>query len=137
MQQQHVDLVASLRRNCEELLLNVGELHRFAATMRDRGEALETAGLDREDFYRAKYERHRIQTLLATLTERQLEVLKRVLGGQGNKAIAFDLGVSSKTIETHRARLMQKLKARSFAELVRLALAGGCRFFVENHCRHD
>jgi DNA-binding NarL/FixJ family response regulator len=131
MQHQHVDLVASLRKNCEDLRLNVGKLHGCVAALRDSGETLKRAGFDCEHFSGMKDERHRIETVLATLTERQLEVIKRVLRGQANKVIAFDLGVSSKTIETHRARVMQKMKARSFPELVRLAIAGGCRFFVE------
>jgi two-component system response regulator FixJ len=47
-------------------------------------------------------------------------VLEGILAGRANKAIAFDLGVSPKTVETHRARVMQRFGATSFAELVRV-----------------
>jgi FixJ family two-component response regulator len=44
-----------------------------------------------------------------------------VVAGESNKAIAFDLGLSQKTVETHRARVMKKLQAKSLAQLVRIA----------------
>ena len=52
------------------------------------------------------------------------EVLEHVVTGKLNKQIADHLGVVEKTIKVHRARVMQKMKVRSLAELVRLA--GGC-----------
>ena len=55
------------------------------------------------------------------LTARETEVMERVVKGHANKVIAFDLGVSQRTIEIHRARVMQKMGARSLAELVRMA----------------
>ena len=58
---------------------------------------------------------------VATLTPREKEVMDRVVAGQANKVIAFDLGVSQRTVEIHRARVMQKMAARSLAQLVRLA----------------
>jgi DNA-binding NarL/FixJ family response regulator len=63
--------------------------------------------------------------LLATLSARQRDVLQRILGGQPNKVMAFELGVSEKTIETHRARLMKKLEARTLAKMVETALLAG------------
>ena len=59
-----------------------------------------------------------IRSRLATLTPRETEVMKRVVRGQANKVIALDLGVSQRTVELHRARVMRKLKMRSLAELV-------------------
>ncbi|MGD2081959.1 MAG: response regulator [Chromatiales bacterium] len=56
------------------------------------------------------------------LTPREEEVLARLVDGQANKVIAADLGISTRTVETHRARLMGKLEVRSFATLVRVAL---------------
>jgi FixJ family two-component response regulator len=55
---------------------------------------------------------------LALLTRRETEVMQRVVRGQANKVIAMDLGVSQRTVELHRARVMRKLKMRSIAELV-------------------
>ena len=47
--------------------------------------------------------------------------MDKVVAGRANKVIAMDLGVSQRTIELHRARVMQKMRVRSLAELVRLA----------------
>ena len=56
---------------------------------------------------------------LKTLTPREMEVMQRVVSGQANKVIAMDLGVSPRTVELHRARVMRKLKLRSVAALVK------------------
>ena len=58
---------------------------------------------------------------IARLSPRQRRVLEKVIAGESNKAIAYDLGLSQKTVETHRARVMRKLNASSLAELVRIA----------------
>ena len=60
---------------------------------------------------------------LASLTPREREVLDRVVVGQRNKTIAYDLVASPRTIEVHRARVMEKMGARSLSELVRKAIA--------------
>jgi two-component system, LuxR family, response regulator FixJ len=57
---------------------------------------------------------------LDTLTPRESEVLEKVVQGCANKVIAMDLGVSQRTVELHRARVMQKMGVRSVAELVQL-----------------
>lgn len=62
---------------------------------------------------------------LALLSGREREVLKRMVDGRPNKLIARELGVSTRTVEAHRARVMEKLAVRSLAEAVRLALCNG------------
>ena len=59
-----------------------------------------------------------IRARIAALTPRETEVMRRVVRGHANKVIALDLGVSQRTVELHRARVMRKLKMRSVAELV-------------------
>lgn len=59
------------------------------------------------------------------LTARQREVLKLVAGGKSTKEIAFDLNLSVKTVETHRAQIMERLGIRDVAGLVRYALRTG------------
>jgi two-component system response regulator TtrR len=61
---------------------------------------------------------------LATLTQREREVMDLVVGGKQNKLIADELGISIKTVEAHRARVMDKMGAASIAELVQAALEG-------------
>lgn len=68
-------------------------------------------------------EHHEIQHRLSHLTPREREVMQMVTDGRSNKEIANALGVSAKTIEAHRARVMEKMQAGSLAELVRMALA--------------
>ncbi len=60
---------------------------------------------------------------LALLTSREREVLDGLVAGLPNKSIAYDLGISPRTVEVHRARVMQKLQAKSLSEVIRLALA--------------
>ena len=62
---------------------------------------------------------------LATLTPREREVLAQVVAGRLNKQIAADLGTVEKTIKVHRARVMEKMKVQSVAELVRLTERAG------------
>jgi two-component system response regulator FixJ len=64
-----------------------------------------------------------ITARLATLTPREHEVMQRLVTGLPNKTIAYDLGSSPRTVEVHRARVMEKMGARSLAELVRMTIA--------------
>lgn len=61
-----------------------------------------------------------IRDRIATLTPREQEVMRKVVDGCANKVIALDLGVSQRTIELHRARVMHKMGVRSLADLVKV-----------------
>ena len=61
--------------------------------------------------------------IIATLTARQREVMDRVLAGEPSKNIAADLGISQRTVETHRAEIMRRTATKSLPELARLALS--------------
>jgi FixJ family two-component response regulator len=69
---------------------------------------------------REQAELSEIRARLATLTPREREVLEHVVTGKLNKQIAGDLGTVEQTVKVHRARVMQKLRLQSVAELVRL-----------------
>ena len=62
---------------------------------------------------------------LELLTPRERDVLDGLVKGLPNKTIAYDLGISPRTVEIHRARVMEKMQANSLSELVRMALAAG------------
>jgi two-component system response regulator FixJ len=65
---------------------------------------------------------------LATLTDREREVFAAVVEGHPNKTIAYDLEISPRTVEVHRANVMAKMGARSLPELVRMAVSAGIIF---------
>lgn len=66
--------------------------------------------------------RQQILQRLEKLTPREHEVMERVVQGQANKVVAIDLGVSERTVEIHRSRVMSKMEASSLAHLVRMVL---------------
>src|SRR3974390_964509 len=70
-------------------------------------------------------ERAAINDRLAALSNREREVLEGLVAGQANKQIAFDLGISPRTVEIYRANLMTKMQAASLSNLVRMALIAG------------
>jgi len=70
-------------------------------------------------------ERGNIEARLAALSNRERDVLKGLVAGHANKQIAYDLGISPRTIETYRANLMMKMQAGSLSDLVRMALVAG------------
>ena len=65
----------------------------------------------------------RIRERLSSLSPREREVLTLVTQGKANKMVAGDLGVSQRTVEIHRAHVMQKMEANSLAELVRMMMS--------------
>ncbi len=67
-------------------------------------------------------ERHEVRRRSDSLTAREREVMSQVVQGKANKVIASDLGVSQRTVEIHRARVMEKMQAASLAQLVRMVL---------------
>jgi FixJ family two-component response regulator len=71
-------------------------------------------------------ERQRLsEALLGKLTPREQQVLERIVAGRLNKQIADDLGISIKTVEAHRANIMDKMNANTVADLMRTVLTGG------------
>ena len=64
-------------------------------------------------------------TELAGLSARELEVLELLANGDANKVIAYKLGISQRTVEVHRAKIMERMGVKTFAELVRKAIASG------------
>src|SRR5215831_9443820 len=70
-------------------------------------------------------ERAELNDSLATLSNREREVLEGLVAGHPNKVIAYDLGISPRTVEIYRANVMTKMKASSLSELVRMALQAG------------
>ena len=92
----------------EALLASVG-----AALKRDQSDSQRQS--ERED----------IEKRLAALSNRERDVLDGLVAGHANKRIAFDLGISPRTVEIYRANLMTKMQAGSLSDLVRMALITG------------
>jgi RNA polymerase sigma factor (sigma-70 family) len=94
-------------------------------------DAVQDALHDAVKQWEARAERARIASLAATLTPREREVLALIVTGLPNKLVADQLGAAEKTVKVHRARVMEKMKANSLAELVVMArqigIAGGAR----------
>jgi two-component system response regulator FixJ len=83
--------------------------------------ALSRLGLDQQ----RQAERDDVERRLATLSKRERDVLEGLVVGKANKQIAYDLGISPRTIEVYRANLMVKMQAASLSDLVRMALVAG------------
>jgi FixJ family two-component response regulator len=67
--------------------------------------------------------RHKITERLSNLTPREKEVMEMMVNGKANKVIAIDLGISQRTVEIHRARVMEKMETNSLAHLVKMVVA--------------
>ena len=84
------------------------------------------AALDRQKGdVRRQQDLSRINEKLAELSNRERQVLEGLVAGRANKVIAFDLGISPRTVEIYRANLMTKMEAASLSDLVRMALVAG------------
>lgn len=83
--------------------------------------ALERGQKDRDQTAFARAAAARI----ALLTERERQVLDRLVAGKANKIIAYELDISPRTVEVYRAHVMEKMQAKSLSDVVRLALAAG------------
>jgi two-component system response regulator FixJ len=66
-----------------------------------------------------------VHSCLKMLSERERQVLSAVVSGLPNKVIAYELDISPRTVEVHRANVMSKMKAKSLPQLVRMAIAAG------------
>lgn len=68
-------------------------------------------------------ERAQVQSRYESLSEREREILRHVVDGRPNKLIADDLGLSTRTVESHRAHIIEKMQATSLSHLVRMAVS--------------
>jgi two-component system response regulator FixJ len=75
-----------------------------------------------EEVGKREAQRLDIRERMDALSARERQVLERLVAGHPNKTIAFDLGISPRTVEVYRANVMTKMKAKSLSDLVRMAL---------------
>ena len=77
------------------------------------------------DADRGRRDREAVAERLVSLSARERQVLDGLVAGHANKVIAYDLGISARTVEVYRANVMTKMHASSLSELVRMALQAG------------
>jgi len=87
--------------------------------------ALQQAADQLADEGRRHADRQAAQQQLNALTPRERDVLDGLVKGYPNKTIGFDLGISPRTVEIHRANLMQKIGVHSLSDLLRIAFSAG------------
>ena len=112
--------VQAMKRGAADFLTKPVDEKDLLAAIRnafEKGRAMRTA----------RAETAEVERRIATLTPREREVLEHVVSGKRNKQVAGELGTVEKTVKVHRARVMEKMGARSLADLVRLAERGGIR----------
>jgi two-component system response regulator FixJ len=80
------------------------------------------AALDRSTNGEGPDAAERVRRRLAALTQREQEIMTLLVTGHSNKSAARELSISPRTVEVHRARVMQKMEARNLAELVRMSV---------------
>jgi two-component system response regulator FixJ len=86
-------------------------------------EAIKRAASQLEESPAAMVDTATLGVRLDSLSERERQVLSAVVAGLPNKTIGFDLGISPRTVEVHRANIMSKMQARNLPELVRMSIA--------------
>jgi FixJ family two-component response regulator len=96
---------------------------RFERVLAEVREALQTDAAGRAE----RAQRTEIEARLKSLTPRELEVLELIVAGRMNKQIASDLGTAEATVKVHRGRVMEKMAARTVADLVALAAQVGVK----------
>jgi FixJ family two-component response regulator len=112
--------VASMKRGAVDFLLKPVEASTLLAAL---AKAIEKARAATAD----KTARHDMALNYGSLTPREREVLTHVIAGKRNKVIAAEIGTTEKTVKVHRGRIMEKMKVRSVADLVRAADRLGIR----------
>ncbi len=85
--------------------------------------SIRSALMSENDIHPSNAETGILQKRFATLSKREKEVLAGLLRGQHNKVMAKELGISARTVEVHRANLMNKMQVESLPELVKMAMA--------------
>ena len=109
------EVVRAMRMGTQDVLVDPIRHHGVMSAI--------NGALDRSEIdYREAVRRRSVDQRMKTLTVKQREVLDLLLLGYPNKRIAEHLGLKTKTVENHRGQLMQKMQARSIAELVRSVL---------------
>lgn len=127
-----IELPAIMITACADVPMVVRAMHQGAVdflekpfTEQQLRDCVEKAVVRDSDRQRTHEQRQEIHNRLARLTPREHEVMRLVVRGLLNKQIASELALSMKTVEQHRARVMEKMEADSLASLVRMALASG------------
>jgi two-component system, LuxR family, response regulator FixJ len=114
----HADVplaVAAMREGAMDFIEKPFDDDTFLASVR--------AALDRqEERAQEGAQVAQVTARLETLSERERQVLEGLIAGKANKVIAYDIGISPRTVEIYRANVMTKMQARSLSELVRMAL---------------
>jgi len=108
--------VKALKNGASDFIEKPFQASAIMETMEKACERLKSRKRDQKFVTEAK---HR----LAQLTPRELEISEKLVEGKANKIVAFELGISIRTVETHRARILSKMQVRSLADLVKLFLA--------------
>ena len=124
----HADVplaVQAMRNGAVDFIEKPYPPSRMLAAVADAQAIAQASGAVQTGRRRSDREAAEANARLAALTAREREVLAALVAGKSNKVIARDLGLSPRTVEAHRAALMDRLSVTSLAEAIRLAVAGG------------